>query len=152
MEDVHFRRAAKADLPAIVALLADDRLGSGREDPSLPLDAGYIAAFARIDADPNQLLLVADMEGQIIGTLQLTLLPGLSSRGMSKALIEAVRVATPLRSRGVGRMLVEHAVEEARRRGCGVVQLSTDKSRLDAHRFYARLGFKASHEGMKRSL
>jgi ADP-ribose pyrophosphatase YjhB (NUDIX family)/GNAT superfamily N-acetyltransferase len=144
---VSLRRARRDDVPAIVALLADDVLGESREhaDDLTP----YLAAFARIDADPAHLLIVADAGGEVVGTLQLTVLPGLSRRGALRAQVEAVRVADSQRGQGLGQALLLWAVEESRARGCSVVQLTTDKQRIDAHRFYERLGFVASHEGMK---
>ncbi|WP_018698847.1 GNAT family N-acetyltransferase [Amorphus coralli] len=147
-----FRRATEADVAPIVALLADDGLGQGRENPGLPLDRRYLDAFAALDADPNQLLVVADQDGTVVGTLQLTFVPGLSRLGMWRGQIEAVRVAASERGTGLGGAMVAWAIERCRERGCGLVQLTTDKSRADARRFYERLGFVASHEGMKLSL
>ena len=147
------RRAARADLPAILRLLADDQLGSSREDAAEL--APYEAAFAAIDADPAHLLLVGDLTpadgagARVVATFQLSFLPGLSRRGSWRAQLEAVRVAGELRGQGVGAAMVQWALEESRRRGCSLVQLTTDKSRTAAHRFYERLGFAASHEGMK---
>lgn len=143
------RRATRADLPALVALLADDPLGAVREsaDP-----AAYERAFAAVDADGHQLLVCAEEDGEVVGTLQLTVIPGLSRGGMLRGQIEAVRVRADHRGSGLGRRLVEWAVDEARRRGCGLVQLTTDRSRTDAHRFYAALGFVDSHRGLKRDL
>ena len=152
MSAVTFRRATAADLPAIVAMLADDGLGRGREDASLPLARGYTDAFAAIEADPNQLLAVADSDGVVVGTLQLTFLPGLSHKGAWRGQVESVRVASSRRGTGLGQAMLEWAVAECRARGCRMVQLTTDKSRDDAHRFYARLGFVASHEGFKLKL
>lgn len=144
---VALRRAQREDLPAIVALLADDVLGESREHPG---DLSpYLAAFERIDADPAHLLVVADAGGEVVGTLQLTVLPGLSRGGALRAQVEAVRVAHSQRGKGLGQALLLWAVEESRARGCSLVQLTTDKQRTDAHRFYERLGFVASHEGMK---
>jgi GNAT superfamily N-acetyltransferase len=141
------RRAVAADVPDIVALLTDDPLGAQRE---LGVDhAGYASAFERIDADPSELLVVADDGGEVVGTLQLSFLPSLSRGGALRAQVEAVRVSSGRRGGGLGRAMVQWAVEESRARGCGVVQLTTDKSRVDAHRFYAPLGFTASHEGFK---
>jgi 8-oxo-dGTP pyrophosphatase MutT (NUDIX family)/ribosomal protein S18 acetylase RimI-like enzyme len=147
---VSVRRATRNDVPAIVALLADDRLGAAREDAADL--SGYLAAFERIDADPAHLLVVADDGREVVGTLQLTVIPGLSRRGALRAQVEAVRVAGSQRGRGLGQALLLWAVEEARARGCSVVQLTTDKSRTDARRFYERLGFVSSHEGMKLTL
>ena len=152
MGSVTLRRATAADLPAIVAMLADDGLGRGREDASLPLARGYTDAFAAIEADPNQLLAVADSDGVVVGTLQLTFIPGLSHKGAWRGQVESVRVASSRRGTGLGQAMLEWAVAECRARGCRMVQLTTDKSRDDAHRFYARLGFVASHEGFKLKL
>ncbi|EST37484.1 hypothetical protein N566_12780 [Streptomycetaceae bacterium MP113-05] len=145
----HFtlRRATRDDVPALVALLADDALGARRE--SLDDLTPYDRAFTHIDADPNQHLAVAEHDGQIVGTLQLTLIPGLSRKGSTRALIEAVRVHADARGTGLGTRLIEWAVEESRRQGCALVQLTSDASRTDAHRFYERLGFTGSHVGFK---
>jgi len=147
-----FRPATEDDVAAIVALLADDGLGRGRENPSLPLDRRYLDAFAALDSDPNQLLVVAERDGAVTGCLQLTFIPGLSRLGMWRGQIEAVRVAASERGTGLGGAMVEWAIARCRERGCGLVQLTTDKTRANAHRFYERLGFVASHEGMKLSL
>lgn len=144
------RRATAADIAAIVALLADDDIGAARE--AAPDDglAPYAAAFQAIDADPAQLLIVAaDGDGAVAGTMQLTFIPGLSRRGTLRAQIEAVRVGPGHRGQGLGEALFGWAIGEARRRGCGLVQLTSDKRRTGAHRFYARLGFTATHEGFK---
>lgn len=143
------RPASEADLPAIVALLADDVLGRTREDPRLPLDPAYLSAFRAIAADPNQIQLVADTAGQILGTLQLTIIPGLSRKGRIRGQIEGVRVAGTARGQGLGETLIRHAIGLAADRGCSLVQLTTDLTRKDAHRFYERLGFTGSHLGMK---
>jgi GNAT superfamily N-acetyltransferase len=148
---VRLRRAEAGDVPALVALLADDDLGREREEPETDL-APYRRAFALVDADAAHLLVVAEAGAEVVGTLQLSVLPGLSRRGALRAQLEAVRVARGSRGTGLGAALVGWAVDEARRRGCALVQLTTDKSRTDAHRFYARLGFVASHEGMKLEL
>jgi ribosomal protein S18 acetylase RimI-like enzyme len=145
---VELRRATAADLPALVALLADDELGARREAADGDLTA-YRAAFELVAADPAHLLIAAVANGAIVGTLQLSFLPGLSRRGALRAQIEGVRVASSVRSRGVGEAMLSWAVEEAGRRGCALVQLTTDKARGDAHRFYERLGFLATHEGLK---
>jgi ribosomal protein S18 acetylase RimI-like enzyme len=149
MPDVMFRRATEADLAAIVHLLADDPLGAARESDTTPLPDSYYRAFAAIDADPNNELIVADGDGAVLGVLQLTFIPSITYRGGWRALIEGVRVAAALRSSGLGRALVVRAIERARERGCQLVQLTSDKKRPDAIRFYERLGFVASHEGMK---
>jgi GNAT superfamily N-acetyltransferase len=147
-----FRRARAADVLAIVRLLVDDELGRERDDASTPLNARYLDAFAAIDRDPNQLLTVVERGDELVGCLQLTFIPGLSRFGMWRGQIESVRVAASERGRGVGRTMFEWAIAECRRRNCGIVQLTTDKRRGRAHRFYESLGFEASHEGMKRSL
>ncbi|MFG3441218.1 GNAT family N-acetyltransferase [Nonomuraea sp. NPDC047897] len=147
---ITFRQATAADVPAIVTLLADDPLGARREGD--PGDARYLAAFARIDADPHDELIVADHDGEVVGTMQLTYLAGLSRLGAERCQIEAVRVAASARGRGLGRRMIQWAVDRARARGCAMVQLTSDKSRTDAHRFYDSLGFAASHEGYKLSL
>lgn len=147
-----FRRAALADVPAIVAMLADDTLGASREivsDPPLP---AYVAAFHAIDADPNQLLVVAEASGEPVGCLQITFIAGLSRQGAMRGVIEAVRVRADLRGSGLGRRMVIWSIEQCRDRGCRMVQLTTDKTRTDAHRFYQSLGFTATHEGMKLAL
>jgi GNAT superfamily N-acetyltransferase len=147
---VTVRRAVAADLPAVVAMLADDVLGAGRESPD---DLGpYEAAFARVDADPQQYLAVAELDGRVVGTLQLTVVPGLSRRGATRALVEAVRVHADARGTGLGSVLFGWAEEEARRRGCVLVQLTSDAARPDAHRFYERLGYRGSHVGFKKPL
>jgi ribosomal protein S18 acetylase RimI-like enzyme len=147
-----FRAATADDLPAILALLVDDELGKLREDLGPPLNPRYLEAFAAIARDPNQLLAVADQDGHVVGCLQLTFIPGLSRAGMWRGQIEAVRVAAAQRGSGVGKAMMLWAIEQCRARGCGLVQLTTDKRRTDAHRFYAGLGFEASHEGMKLAL
>ena len=149
-----FRRAVERDLPAIIAMLADDGLGAGREDASLPLDARYVAAFRALDADASPMLVVAEdpVDGSLLGTLQLGFLPGLSMKGMLRGQIESVRVRGDRRGQGLGRRMMDWAVETCRARGCGLVQLSSHLSRTDAIRFYESLGFKATHAGMKRML
>jgi ribosomal protein S18 acetylase RimI-like enzyme len=152
MSGTTIRPARREDVPAIVVLLADDSLGGERETNSHPLPAAYWQAFDDIAAQPGNFLLVAERGGAVVGCLQLTIIPGLSRRGMKRGLVEAVRVAAACRGQGVGEELVRHAIEIARAEGCGLVQLTSDKSRPDAHRFYERLGFVASHVGMKRGL
>ena len=144
-----FRTATLADLPAIIHMLADDDLGRLRETISTPPDPAYTAAFHAISADPNQRLVVAEREGEIVGTLQLTFIPGLVQRGAWRGQIEAVRIASTMRGQGLGRKMFAWAIEECRTRGCRIVQLTTDKSRHDAHRFYDNLGFTPTHEGYK---
>ena len=148
--DVELRRAQRDDLVRIVELLAADQLGATRDGIASAEDLEpYLRAFEAIDTDPAQLLVVATLGGEVIGTMQLSFIPGLARRGSLRAQIEAVRVADRYRSRGLGEAMFRWAIDEARRRGCSLVQLTTDKSRADAHRFYARLGFVASHEGLK---
>jgi len=147
-----FRRATAADLPAIIEMLADDALGKEREDTSVPVADCYRTAFAAIDRDENQFLAVAERAGEIVGTLQLTFLPGLSHQGLWRGQIESVRVSSNARGGGIGRQMLEWAIATCRERGCGIVQLTSDKSRTDAIRFYESLGFTASHEGFKLKL
>ena len=149
MTEPAFRRATAADVPAIVALLADDVLGAAREKPG---DPAYDAAFAAIAADANQFLAVVEIDGRVAGCLQLSFIPGLSHRGMWRGQIESVRIAAEARGGGLGRRMFEWAIGQCRDRGCGIVQLTTDKARGDARRFYESLGFVASHEGMKLKL
>jgi GNAT superfamily N-acetyltransferase len=143
--DVIFRSATEADLPAIVALLADDVIGAGREGES----GRYLTAFRDVSADPRNHLVVAEVGGEVAGTLQLTYIPGLSRMGAERAQIEAVRVAAAHRGRGLGRQMITWAVDQARQRGCALVQLTSDKRRSDAIRFYGSLGFEPTHEGLK---
>lgn len=143
------RPATRADVPAIVAMLADDHLGAEREQPG---DPAYLLAFDALASDPQQLLVVADEDGEPIGTLQLTFLVGLSRRGATRAQIEAVRVRSDRRGSGLGQELIRWAIDAARDRGCVIVQLTSDNSRAGAHRFYERLGFQATHVGMKMRL
>lgn len=149
-DDLTIDRARTEDVEAIVAMLADDPLGARRESPEEPRI--YQAAFEAIDADPNQFLAVARRDGRVVGTLQLTFIPGLSRRGAMRAQVEAVRVHTSERGRGLGTDLLLWAEEEARRRGAAMVQLTSDASRVEAHRFYERLGYTASHVGFKKEL
>ncbi len=150
---VLLRTATVADVPAIVALLAADQLGATRDGIGSAADlARYQQAFRDIDADPAHLLVVAEAAGEIAGTMQLSFLPGLARRGALRAQVEAVRVADEYRGRGLGGQMFGWAFEEASRRGCALVQLTSDKSRTAAHRFYQRLGFVASHEGLKLKL
>lgn len=145
-----FRRATGADLAAIVGLLADDPLGSKRENYVLPLPSAYADAFAAIERDPNNELMVVDTaERQVIGVFQLTFIPYITYQGGWRALIEGVRVGAAYRSLGVGRQMFVWAIQRARDRRCHMVQLTSDKTRPDAVRFYESLGFVASHEGMK---
>ncbi|MFH8679141.1 GNAT family N-acetyltransferase [Streptomyces lydicus] len=150
MSDIEIRRATEADLPAIVAMLADDPLGATRESPDDL--APYRTAYKTLAADPQQHLVVAVREGRTIGTLQLTVIPGLSRRGATRSIIEAVRIHRDERGSGLGSQLIEWAVAESRTLGCQMVQLTSDATRVDAHRFYERLGFEASHLGFKLAL
>jgi ribosomal protein S18 acetylase RimI-like enzyme len=153
-----FRDARREDVPVIVAMLADDFLGADHEvagaadGAGAELDEAYWAAFGQIESDPRNRLIVAESDGTVAGTLQLTLLPGLSRHGTLRAQIEAVRVAAWTRGQGLGRQMIKWAVAEARRNGCGVVQLTSDKRRTDAIRFYESLGFQATHQGLKLTL
>ncbi|MFD8493609.1 GNAT family N-acetyltransferase [Amycolatopsis sp. NPDC059657] len=147
---MEIRRAVEADLEAIVRMLADDQLGLTRDsaDDLTP----YIKAFKEIDADPAQLLMVAVDGTDVVGTLQLTIIPGLARGGASRGLVEAVRVRSDQRGKRIGEQLMRWSIDESRRRGCALVQLTSDNKRVDAHRFYDRLGFVASHTGFKLAL
>ncbi|MFG2554355.1 GNAT family N-acetyltransferase [Streptomyces sp. NPDC048581] len=147
MGDLEIRPAVTDDIPAIVGMLVDDPLGAQRE--SLDDLTPYRAAFERLSSDPNQHLVVAVREGRVVGTLQLTIIPGLSRRGSTRSIIEAVRIHAAERGSGLGTQLIEWAIDESRRQNCQLVQLTSDKSRTDAHRFYERLGFTSSHMGFK---
>jgi GNAT superfamily N-acetyltransferase len=149
---VIIRRAASDDLETIVAMLADDPIGRDRESPAKTLDPNYHDAFAAIARDPNQLLAVAERGGRVISVLQLSFIPGLTRRGMWRGQIEGVRVAAGERGASVGRAMLEWAIGECRQRGCGLVQLTSDKRRSGAHKFYQALGFEATHEGYKLTL
>lgn len=152
MSDLKFRRATFDDLPAIINLLADDGLGQTREIVSDPVDAAYTDAFRAIEADGNQLLAVVCRDEKVVGCLQLSFIPGLSRKGLWRGQIESVRIASGERGGGLGRQMFEWAIETCRVRGCGLVQLTSDKTRADALRFYEALGFEATHEGLKLSL
>ncbi|MEO9904304.1 GNAT family N-acetyltransferase [Nisaea sp.] len=144
-----FRRAIEADLPAIIAMLADDELGRQREDTSVSVADCYRDAFKVISADKNQYLAVAEQEETVIGTLQLTFLPGLSHQGQWRGQIESVRISSAARGGGIGRQFLGWAIATCKEHGCSIIQLNSDKSRSDAIRFYESLGFAASHEGFK---
>ena len=150
MQELTIRPALMEDIPAIVAMLADDPLGAKRDSPHDL--APYLAAYQRLIDDPRHYLVVATREGRVVGTLQLTIIPGLSRRGATRSLIEAVRVHADERGNGLGSHLITWAVEESRRHGCRMVQLTSDATRTGAHRFYERLGFSASHVGFKLAL
>jgi GNAT superfamily N-acetyltransferase len=144
--DLHFRTARREDVPVIVAMINEDPITAARPSSGEP---DYYAAFEAVDADPRNELIVVESDGDVVGTMQITYIPGLSRRGGERALVEAVRVAVPHRNRGIGREMMRWAVERARERGCALVQLTSDKARTEAHRFYGSLGFTASHEGFK---
>jgi N-acetylglutamate synthase-like GNAT family acetyltransferase len=149
ISSITIRHARRDDVGVIVAMLADDPLGSARERLEDPLPAAYFRAFEALEQSSHiQLVVAEDEDGAVIGCLQLCILPGLSSQGASRGLIEDVRVAAYCRSRGVGEKIVQWAVAEARAKGCALVELLTHNTRIDAQRFYARLGFQPSHVGM----
>ena len=159
MAQTIFRTATRADVPAILDLLSDDDIARARDAAahrapavSEAVDAACWAAFEAIDADHRNELIVAEQAGAVVGTCQLTFIPSLSRRGAERMTIEAVRVRADLRGHGVGRAMMRWSLDRARERGCGLAQLTTDKRRTDAHRFYADLGFEASHEGFKLAL
>jgi ribosomal protein S18 acetylase RimI-like enzyme len=144
-----FRRASRDDVPEIVRMLASDPLGAKREALTSPLPQSYYAAFEAIERDPNNELVIAELHGRIAGFLQITFIPYMTYGGGWRALIEGVRVDSEVRSRGIGRALLTWAIDRAKQRGCHLVQLTSDKTRPDAIRFYESLGFVASHEGLK---
>jgi GNAT superfamily N-acetyltransferase len=146
------RDARREDVPIIVRMLADDPLGSRRERYEEPLPQAYYDAFEATANDPNNRHMIAEVDGNLVGTLHLVFIRGVARMGATRAQIEAVRIAAGQRGEGIGRKMIEAAIEMARERGCSLVQLTTDKTRKDAHRFYESLGFAASHEGMKLSL
>lgn len=148
-DELTFRQATLTDLPVIVEMLANDPLGASREQFSHPLSEAYVSAFTAIDTDPNNELTVACVSGKVVGVLQLTFIPYLTYKGSWRGLIEGVRVAQDYRSQGVGHRLFEWAIERANARNCRILQLTTDKARPEAQHFYERLGFRATHEGMK---
>ncbi len=149
---ISFRFAERPDLTTLVNMLADDPLGAQREDPSLPLSKTYQQAFAQIEKDDNNELVVIENQQQIIGMLQLTFIPYLTHQGSWRCLIEGVRIHKDCRGQGLGQKMFEWAIDRAKQRGCRLVQLTSDKQRPDAIRFYQSLGFKASHEGFKLKL
>ena len=146
------RDARDEDLPKIIAMLADDPLGAERENPKDPPAVTYLVAFGDILADPRNTQTVAELNGEVVGTLQITFIPSISRRGGERGQVEGVRVAREHRGKGIGKILLEDAIERCKERGCVLVQLTTDKSREDALPFYEGLGFTASHEGMKLSI
>ena len=147
-----FRHAVALDLPHLVAMLADDELGAQREDSSQPLNSSYRAAFDAIDRDPNNALIVAEVDQSIVGMLQLTFIPYLTHIGSWRCLIEGVRIHPDYRGKGLGTTFIEWSIDAARKRQCQIVQLTSDKQRPEALRFYESLGFKATHEGFKLKL
>jgi GNAT superfamily N-acetyltransferase len=151
LQGLRCRRAARSDLACLVELLADDDLGRGRETREAD-DPVYTRAFAAIESDPNQCLLVGELSGRVVAMLQLTFIPGLAHRGAWRANIESVRVTHDLRGQAIGGWLIREALILARKRGCRIAQLTSDKRRSEAHRFYGRRGFTASHEGFKLAL
>ena len=149
---LQFREAVEVDVPALVAMLADDDIGTQREDPSLPLHQAYVDAFAAIEADPNNELVVVVHEEQLVGMLQLTFIPYLTHMGTWRCQIEGVRIHRDFRGKGLGTQFFAWAIARAKERGCKLVQLTTDKRRPDAIRFYEQMGFAATHEGFKMKL
>jgi GNAT superfamily N-acetyltransferase len=152
VSEVAFRASTADDLPAIVALLDDDEQSKGREDARLPLDPRYHAAFESIESDPNQMHVVAELDGAVVGTMQLSFLPGIAFRGGWRGQIEAVRIASSLRGQGLGKQMIEWAVALFRERGCHMAQLTSISTRTDAHRFYEQMGWNKSHAGFKLKL
>ena len=152
MDGLTFRVARRADVPVILTLLAQDRLDAGRRVVGEAADAAFWRAFEAIDADPRNEQVVAELDGAVVGTCQLTFTPSLTRDGSERMTIEGVRVRADTRGAGIGRAMMAWALARARERGCGLAQLTTDKSRTRAHLFYATLGFVASHEGMKLAL
>jgi GNAT superfamily N-acetyltransferase len=147
--NLKFRQATRADLPEIIRMLADDFLGSTRERYEDPLPESYLTAFAEIEADKNNELIVAELDGAIVGSLQLTLTPSISFQGGKRATVESVRVDEKYRGQGIGKELMLWAIDRAREEKCIAMQLTTNGDRKDAHRFYENLGFKGTHLGMK---
>ena len=149
---LRFREATSDDIASIVRLLADDFLGQQREDISEPLNENYVRAFREMEADPNIELIVAELDGKVIGTLQLVITPSLSYQGSKRSIVESVRVDSSLRGKGIGREMMRWAIERAKSRGCVSMHLTSHNDRTDAHRFYESLGFAKSHTGMKKAL
>lgn len=149
MSRLVFRDATPADLPFIVGLYVEDSVVPTDDDPARAGEAPYLDALAAIDADANQKLMVAELDGEAVGTIQLTFVPGIGRRGMWRGLIEGVHVSAAHRNKGLGGEMIAWALDQCRAHGCGMAQLTSNKKRLDAHRFYERLGWKKSHEGFK---
>lgn len=152
LTQLDFRSATLDDLPMIVRMLADDFLGSQRERYEDPLPESYIEAFREIDADSNNELIVGELDGEVVGTLQLTYIPSISFQGGKRCTVESVRVDEKYRGQGIGREMMLWAVRRAKEKGCISMQLTTNNDRADAHRFYESLGFSKSHVGMKLKL
>ncbi|WP_421759312.1 GNAT family N-acetyltransferase [Devosia sp.] len=152
MTNLIFHDARQDDLGFIVRLIVEDNVVASMDEPDRPDHPRYLAAFNAINADPNQRLMIAELDGEAVGTLQLTFIPGINRLGETRCLVEAVHISPSHRSKGLGGQMMQWAIAEARARGCGLMQLTSNKSRLDAHRFYKRLGFAASHEGFKLAL
>ena len=150
--ELKFRTAEEADIASLVAMLADDELGQQREDLSFPLNQNYLAAFSAINRDDNNQLIVVEANNELIGMLQLTFIPYLTHMGSWRCLIEGVRIHADYRGKGIGEKMFAFAIKQAKKKGCNLVQLTSDKQRPDAIRFYEKLGFKASHEGFKLSV
>lgn len=144
-----YRKAVEADLPFIVKVLTDDAVRATDDRPDEPFHPRYVAALRELEADPNQMMMLAMLGDETVGTIQLTFIPGISGLGTKRCLVEAVHISPAHRSKGLGTELIQWAIEQARQRGCGMVQLTSNKKRFDAHRFYERLGFLKSHEGFK---
>ncbi len=152
MSELDFRYAAEADLPAIVALLADDEFGENREQSGATVAPEYVEAFSQMQKMPGNRILLAEQDGKIVAALHLAFVPGLSRKGTKRAIIEAVRVASDARGQNIGTAIMKQAISESRAAGCKLVQLTSDKRRARAHLFYRRLGFEQSHIGFKKDL
>ena len=152
MSEITFRLATRDDLPSIVRMLAEDDLGSQRERYDDPLPDSYLAAFEQIENDSHHELVVAELDGKLVGTLHLIFIPSLSYQGGLRAQVESVRVGSKWRGQGIGSEMMKWVIERCQGRGAHLVQLTTHRSREDAHRFYEKLGFEKSHLGMKLSL
>jgi GNAT superfamily N-acetyltransferase len=144
-----YRKATESDLPFIVRLLTEDAVVETDDRPDEPFHPHYVAALRELIADPNQMMMTAILAGETVGTIQLTFIPGIARLGMKRCLVEAVHIAPAHRGKGLGSQMIRWAIAQAGQRGCGMVQLTSNKKRLDAHRFYERLGFQKSHEGFK---
>jgi ribosomal protein S18 acetylase RimI-like enzyme len=152
MSDITFRYASEADLPAIVKLLSDDEFAENREIGGDTLSQEYVDAFAAMQKQGNNRMLLAQSDGKIVGALHLAFVPGLSRRGTTRAIIESVRVASDARGQNIGTAIMKHAIAEAKAGGAKLIQLTSDKRRARAHLFYRRLGFEQSHAGFKKDL